>query len=400
MRHTLGIPVRILLSVFFLLTAASATAADCSNWPDWGKFRTHFIEESGRVIDPSTPDSRTTSEGQAYSMFFALVANDQESFSRILRWTEDNLAAGDLTSRLPAWLWGKKTDGSWGVLDRNAAADADLWMAYTLIEAGHLWKKPKYRALGELLAVRILREETTRLSGLGLVLLPGPQGFRLQNNAVRMNPSYLPIQVMRRLSALYPKSEWKQLANSAAETIIRSSPSGFAPNWVRYSPQRGFYPDSDTKGSFDAIRVYLWAGMLANDDPIHGSLAKTFAPMAKYIEENVAPPLAIETREGLTEGSGPGPAGFSAAVLPLLVALNKPELAHQQRLRVDARAPSERSDNYFEQALTLYSLGWMERRYRFAQDGSLMTCSATRSTSVAENTSRELCPSCQYRDEN
>jgi endoglucanase len=364
----------VLTLLLSLLTAVSANAADCSRWPEWDKFRTHFMESSGRVVDPSTPDRRTTSESQAYGLFFALVANDPDNFERILRWTEDNLSRGDLTARLPAWLWGQRKDGTWGIIDSNAATDADLWMAYTLIEAGRLWQMPKFRALGELLAVRILREETMSLPGLGLALLPGPKGFRLQEGTARMNPSYLPIQIMRRLAVLFPKSEWKHLVNSAVATIVRSSPNGFAPDWVRYNAKKGFYPDSDSeaRGSFDAIRVYLWAGMLAESDPMHGTLTENFVPMARYIEENVAPPLAIDASLGA--GKELGPAGFSAAVLPLLVALKRPELAHQQRLRIEATSPTERSNNYFEQALVLFGLGWMESRYRFAQDGTLLAC--------------------------
>lgn len=371
MRLGIAIPMRFMILVMLLQLAQPANAAGCG-WPEWEQFRSHFMEESGRVVDPSTPDRRTTSEGQAYSLFFALVANDRENFARILRWSEDNLAGGDITAVLPAWLWGRRADGTWGVLDSNAAADADLWLAYTLIEAGRLWDVPRYSALGELLAIRILREETASLPGLGVALLPGPRGFRLRDDTARMNPSYLPIQVMRRLAVRYPKSEWKHLVNSAIATIIRSSPSGFAPDWVRYNHKKGFYPDSEGRGSFDAIRVYLWAGMLAENDPMYGLITRNFVPMAKYIEENVAPPLAVDARQG--SSSGLGPAGFSAAVLPLLVALKRPELAHQQRLRIEAKSPIERSDNYFEQALVLFSLGWLESRYRFSQDGLLSVC--------------------------
>ncbi len=94
-----------------------------------------MIDSQGRVIDHSAQD-RTTSEGQSYAMFFALVDNDRIRFDKLLNWTEVNLAGGDLTQRLPAWSWGKSPDGSWKILDQNPAADADLWIAYSLLEAG------------------------------------------------------------------------------------------------------------------------------------------------------------------------------------------------------------------------------------------------------------------------
>jgi endoglucanase len=379
MKRSLADTARALLFVALLHPLLPVQAADCADWPDWNKFRAHFLSEDGRVVDPSTPDGQTTSEGQSYGLFFALVGNDRESFARILRWTEKNLANDDLTARLPAWQWGKRADGSWGVLDSNAASDADLWIAYTLIEAGRLWKNPKYNALGELLAERILREESVQLPELGTALLPGSQGFRPQEDTVRLNPSYLPLQIMRRMAALHPKSAWKQMASSSIETIVRSAPLGFAPDWIRYKSGQGFQVDSDTggTGSFNAIRVYLWAGTLAENEPVRTVFIRHFAPMLRVIENNGAPPQEIDTRHGTVKD--PGPAGFSAAMLPLLEAAKKPQLLRQQRLRIEAKSPLERDDNYYEQSLTLFGLGWMENHYRFASDGALTprwTCAA------------------------
>ncbi len=87
-----------------LLVSFGATAA--CDWPAWQQFKQDYISDAGRVIDPSSPQKITTSEGQSYGLFFALVANDRETFDRLLTWTENNLAAGDLTAHLPAWLWG------------------------------------------------------------------------------------------------------------------------------------------------------------------------------------------------------------------------------------------------------------------------------------------------------
>lgn len=355
-----------------LLLAAAEAGAACTNWAAWDGFRSRFVNESGRVVDPFTSSGLSTSEGQSYGLFFALVADDRGSFARILRWTEDNLAGGDLTARLPAWQWGKRDDGKWGVIDENAAADSDLWIAYALGEAGRLWKVQKYTAMAQLLADRILREETVPVAGLGQILLPGPRGFQPQPGVYRLNPSYVPVQLMRRFAALYPQKEWKQLVNTSIDAIVRSSPRGFAPDWVLYKANGGFAPDPESKaaGGYNAIRVYLWAGMLSADDPIRPVLAKKFAPAAQHIVRNGTPALDADTREG--KASGAGPAGFSAAMLPFLDAARLPDTLRQQRLRVDALAPLERSDNYYEQALTLFGLGWLDGHYRFAREGALL----------------------------
>jgi len=86
----------------------------CKPWPRWETFKAQFISPDGRVIDVGSVDTRTVSEGQAYGLFFALVAGDKPVFEKLLNWTQENLAAGDLTGHLPSWLWGQKEDGSWG----------------------------------------------------------------------------------------------------------------------------------------------------------------------------------------------------------------------------------------------------------------------------------------------
>lgn len=361
-------------AAYALVMAAAGTvhAASCANWPAWEGFRSRFVTEDGRVIDPSTPAQHSTSEGQSYGLFFALVANDRDRFARMLRWTEDNLAGGDLTARLPAWQWGRRDDGSWAVLDDNAASDSDLWIAYVLGEAGRLWQNRRYAATAQLLADRVLREETADIAGLGRTLLPGPRGFRPQPGLYRLNPSYVPIQLMRRFAALYPQPEWRQLAATSIEMVVRSAPRGFAPDWVMVRDNSSFFPDSESNavGSYNAIRVYLWAGMLAREEPVRAVLLKALAPAALHVAKTGTPPLETDTRAGTV--SGVGPAGFSAALLPFLDAARMPALVRQQRLRIDARSPLERADNYYEQALTLFGLGWIDGHYRFARDGALL----------------------------
>ena len=164
-----------------LLSFCTQAAASC-DWPEWQQFKQHYISEQGRVIDTSSPKKITTSEGQSYGLFFALVANDRPTFENILQWTQNNLAQGDLSARLPAWLWGMKEKDKngkqeWGVLDTNSASDSDLWIAYSLMEAGRLWKVRSYQSLGFLLLQRIAREEVAELPGFGEMLLPGRVGF-------------------------------------------------------------------------------------------------------------------------------------------------------------------------------------------------------------------------------
>ncbi|WP_249044001.1 cellulose synthase complex periplasmic endoglucanase BcsZ, partial [Burkholderia diffusa] len=355
--------------------AAQSGAADerCGAvWPRWDAFKRDFVSADGRVIDVGSADSRTVSEGQAYGLFFALVANDRHTFDTILAWTENNLAQGDLSARLPAWLWGRAPDGAWRVLDANAASDADLWIAYTLVEAGRLWHERSYTARGALLAKRVLDDETASVPDLGLTLLPGPTGFRLADGRWRVNPSYSPPQVIRGLAARLPDDRrWSALAASTGRVLLDTAPKGFAPDWALYRAGAGFAPDPQThaESAYNAIRVYLWAGMLDRADPLAAPLLARFAPFADHIAAHGAPPEKVDTTTGVA-GPNDGNGGFSAAAVPFLDARGQHALADAQVARVDALA-RQSAPGYYTSVLTLFGLGWRDGRYRFGADGSL-----------------------------
>lgn len=359
--------------------APPASDACADPWPAWTEFRKAFVSADGRVVDPDSARGQTVSEAQAYALFFALVANDRASFERLLQWTEANLAAGDLTARLPAWQWGRRDDERWGVLDPNSAADADLWMVYALAEAGRLWRVPRYTSLAALLARRVLREETTLLPGLGPTLLPGAQGFVLGPERWKLNPSYLPLHQMRWLARTYPDPLWKQLQASALKVVLGASRKGFAPDWVIYEASRGFATDAAAdaagdalvEGSYDAIRVYLWAGLLHEADPVRQPLLSALAPMARLIERLGFPPESVHTLTGeALKGGNAGSTGFSAAVVPFLKARGDNAALQDQLLRLQAKPV--RANAYYDQVLSLFALGGHEGVYRFTLEGSLV----------------------------
>lgn len=355
-----------LLSCLLLLLGASADSGD---WPAWERFKAHLVSDDGRVIDATDPRHITTSEGQSYALFFALVANDRDTFQRLLDWTQDNLAKGDLGASLPAWLWGRREDAAWGVLDANSASDADVWLAYTLLEAGRLWQRRDYRVLGLRLARRIADEEVAELPGIGPMLLPGRSGF-VDEGQWRVNPSYLPPQLLARLSEV--GDPWPAVAANVPGLLIDTAPLGFAPDWAAWQAGRGWQPDPEhgSAGDYDAIRVYLWLGMLAEEAPRHDTLMAHFAPMRELTARLGAPPESVDARSGDYQGTGNS--GFSAALLPFLAEVpgGDTPVAVEQRQRLAVSPPA--ADAYYSQCLLLFGRGWDRGRYRFAADGTLI----------------------------
>lgn len=360
--------------------------ADC-DWPEWQQFKQAYISEQGRVIDVSDARKITTSEGQSYGLFFALVANDQATFGRLVDWTENNLAEGDLTARLPAWLWGENEQQVWMVLDSNSASDSDLWLAYDLLEAGRLWNNRRYQLLGTLLLQRIAREEVVDIPGLGVMLLPGKVGFIHKGDSEAqhswtLNPSYLPPQLLARFTRLH--GPWQEMQTSYQRLLEGAAPQGLVPDWIVWHNTNGWQPvskaetktgeqteepaneNADYDGSYDAIRNYLWLGMLANDAPNREALLTLVQPMADLTTKQGLPPEHINSRTGQSRGAGP--LGFSAALLPLLAQTEQTgELT--QALRLTAAKFDEQA--YYDSVLRLFGEGWHQGRYRFNAQGEL-----------------------------
>jgi endo-1,4-beta-D-glucanase Y len=187
----------------------------------------------------------------------------------------------------------------------------------------------------------------------------------------RLNPSYAPLQILRRLNANDPDAGWAALLPSSQMLIAGSAPQGYAPDWVQFEAGKGFVPDSDTQavGSYNAIRVYLWAGLLDRADPARAALIAALRPMARYVAAHGEVPERVDTRSGVVEGAGPP--GFDAAMLPFLKAAGETQAASKLMQRL-ANQPVT-ADTYYGQALSLFAQGGDNGPYRFAADGSLIT---------------------------
>lgn len=353
--------LRWVVMAAFMLAAVQVHAA-CS-WPAWDRFKQDYLSDGGRVIDPSDTRKITTSEGQSYALFFALAANDRDGFKTVYDWTQNNLAQGNLRTHLPAWLWGQKSETDWVVLDTNSASDADIWIAWSLLEAGRLWKIDDYTETGKALLSLILKEEVVTVPGLGAMLLPGRVGFA-DKDVWRFNPGYLPPQLAHYFTRF--DTTWATLRETNLRLILDTAPDGFSPDWVRYQKDKGWQLKADTSliGSYDAIRVYTWAGMMNDADPQKARILARLKPMATLTAKKGIPPEKVNIATAKTQGNGP--VGFSAALLPFL---QDSDAQAVQRQRVADHFPGKNA--YFSYVLTLFGQGWDEHRFRFTPRGEL-----------------------------
>lgn len=352
-----------------VLSVATRPASAASDWPAWDEFASRFMQADGRIVD-LTFDRKSTSEGQSYALFFALVANDRARFDSVLRWASDNLAEGRLGERLPAWLWGLREDGRWGVKDTNAASDGDLWIAYSLLEAARLWNAPAYAETGRRLLAQVQAREVAMAGSTGPVLLSGPVGFVLDKGRFRINPSYLPGFMFRYLAQVDPQGPWQPIWEGYLRLAPQIFSAGIAPDNVVVDSAGRAAPDSEAppSASYDGIRVYLWAGMSGPDSE---PLRRRLAPFAALTRQLGAPPEKVNPQTGAALRSDYSPIGYSGAMLPFLTALGDTAGVARQRERL-RDAPQNATSNYYDRVLVLFGTGWADGHYRFDAQGRLM----------------------------
>lgn len=361
--------------------------ANCeSGWSQWRAYSTHFIQADGRIIEHSQK-GRTTSEGQAYALFHSLIANDQKTFAKVLKWSENNLTDGNLGSSLPAWVWGQNENKGWSILDTNSAADADMWFAYTLLQAGRLWNVAEYSNKGQALLKLIETELVVNLPNLGPMVLPGKQGFDNDGKSWRLNPSYLPIQQLRYFSQVGDKQLWQGVIDSTERLITVASANGAVPDWVVYHRNGSYHPAEDDGpiGSYDAIRVYLWIGMLDDGEPLKRSLLHRL----KYsCDSEGSPPERINTRS--MQGSGKAPIGFKAALTPYFKSKEATRCLNSALDQVNKHWNDgllSAKPVYYDQNLAMFSMAWLEGRFAFDAQGRLVTDWTTTCFGTARKTS-------------
>jgi endoglucanase len=194
----------------------------------------------------------------------------------------------------------------------------------------------------------------------------------------------MPLFLFERLAAADPAGPWRQIALDIPRMIEQSARHGYVMDWVNYIPGDGFYPappmqtgnrDSEQSGgSYDAIRVYLWAGMMHPSAAGRQALLQNLSGMEAYLREHPIPPERVAPSGAVIDANAP--AGFSAAVIPLLAACQEKQALAQQRARLEQSrnpltglyGPGQR---YYDQVLTLFSEGWSGGFFSFDPNGQL-----------------------------
>lgn len=295
---------RLPRSSLFFFIIFMCSAAQAGQLDHWGKYRSAFLSDDGRIVD-YFQDKSSHSEGQGYGMILALAHNDRAIFEKIWRWTDNNLLKRK--DHLFAWQWGKRPNGEWDVLDYNNATDGDILIAYALLKAGKEWNNPAYTEQGMKTVGAIREKLATSWQGRSL-LLPGYEGFQ-KSDRLSINPSYLILPAFRLFAEEENRQFWEKIYSDSIFIIDKGQfgkwdlPS----EWIRLSGS-GMEPDTGKSPYFgyNAIRVLLYLSYESRPE-YPGGLKKIFS----FFDKNGYIPLRIDLeREGLSLLKAP--AGFYA----------------------------------------------------------------------------------------
>lgn len=288
----------------------------------WAAYRQRFIQADGRVIDWEA-DGRTVSEGQAYAMLRAVLADDRDTFERTFRWAENNLrvtgsaASPDQLSvpdhSLWAWKWGQTPAGTWGILDANFASDADLDAATALILASRRWNQPDYLAIARTKLADLWQLSTLETAAgdrpTQRYLLPGPiAAFQPTPDRLYLNPSYLAPYAFRLFAQVDGDRDWLSLVDSSYAVLadsIQLSSVGLPSDWIMLDLQTGAFRSPPAQSrlrstySFDAFRVWWRVALDAvwfEEPRAQAFLAQHLTHLTELWQSNQAIPARINLR--------------------------------------------------------------------------------------------------------
>lgn len=308
----------------------------------------------GLVFD----ENRMTSEGQSYMLFFALANGDRDMFEKVLAATEKYLCGGAFENNLPAWLY---ENGK--IADDNNALDADLFIAYSLIEAARIFDKAEYLGKARAILSNVAQTSVYDHPVLGKLLIPGRRGFVSSNGKVTLNPSYYPPFIMARIGDFDPNL--KVACQNTLAVTARAFGHGFAPDWISFTARGELIIDEKTIGSWDALRVALWYGITNKADPnrkiLIGSLDKYLARVGKTLSVPDSNSMYFDSM------NGDGGTAFMASAVPS-IANSKPA----NYFYTIVKKAGETESGYYRSAITVFAEGYLNRYYGFDVQGRLL----------------------------
>jgi endo-1,4-beta-D-glucanase Y len=243
-------------------SAPATASASTSTVAAATRFLNRYVTSDGRVIRHDQGGD-IVSEGQAYAMLIAEVAQRAALVRTIWSWTNEHLGRSD---GLFAW----HATGSGQILNPQPATDADVLIAYALLRYRGA-DQAALHAAGRRVAAAVLANESVTLPDGALLLVAGP--WARSTSPPTVDPSYLMPGVFEALARLTGDGRWSGAGAAAVGAVADVTEGGrrLPPDWARLTDGR-LVPIAEPGGpagvqyGFDAARLPLWFATACDPD--------------------------------------------------------------------------------------------------------------------------------------
>ena len=218
-------------------------------------------------VDKYNPSQEIVhSEGLAYGLYFAVMAEDRATFDKLL-----NGAENYMRNENGLYAWKLNTRGE--ILENQSAADGDIYAAAAVTLAYAKWKDPRYQAVADRLINAIWEKEVLwDYKGYTVILPSDGKWPRWGDGRFVYDPSYITPSLFRIFAAVdhNPGHDWGKLIDDGYTllgTIINNADKlghrgiNPIPDWVLgniLNHNFTLFPYTRTPDQeLDAVRVYL-----------------------------------------------------------------------------------------------------------------------------------------------
>jgi endoglucanase len=216
------------------------------------RFLARYVTSDGRVIRHDQGGD-IVSEGQAYAMLIAEVAQRPELVRTIWSWTSAHLGNSD-------GLIASHATGSGQIEDPHSATDADILIAYALLRYAGADQAALHRE-GRRIADTVFSQESVTLGDGAPLPVAGPWAKATGT----VDPSYLMPSVFTGLAGLTGDDRWNRAAAASVAVVGTMTDGGrrLPSDWARLAGGR-LVPIPNPGGGagvqygFDAARLPIW----------------------------------------------------------------------------------------------------------------------------------------------
>jgi endo-1,4-beta-D-glucanase Y len=224
------------------------------------RFLTRYVTSDGRVIRHDQGGD-IVSEGQAYGMLIAELAQQPAVVRTIWSWTATHLGNSD-------GLIASHATGSGQIEDPHSATDADILIAYALLRYAGA-DQAALHGEGRRIADAVLSQESVTLPDGAPLPVAGPWAKATGT----VDPSYLMPSVFAGLADLTGDARWNRAATAAVALVGTLTDGGrlLPPDWARLAGGR-LVPIPNPGGGdgvqygFDAARLPIWFAVACTAD--------------------------------------------------------------------------------------------------------------------------------------